>query len=1088
MGSPVTGIPQNGVQYNYNNVFGTTGTEFSQPNEYVIHRGTNNVITVNNLLPSTTYYISVFEYNGSGATTEYLNIPLTGSQQTVSAPTTQAHSVSFSNVIGNSVRISWANGNGENRFVLARKGAPVNATPVDLTEYSTSSEWGSGAHLNGDNQAVSKGTGNSVTLTKLEPNTQYHFAVFEFNGNNTPVYLVPGATGTVTTLAGPTQPANSINLSSKEGDRFTLTPSGGNGSRKLYVLKKGSPVTGTPVNGTIYNASTAFGSGDQLGAGEYVISNTIGSVTVTNLEPSSTYFVRIFEYDVDGSNNTFYLTSSSASASYSTATAPTQQVSAIYFQNVTGSSMTVRYTGGNGNYRMLILKEGSPVDAEPMDLTRYNGNANFGTGDEIGTGNFVIQGGVNGTNIAVQNLQPGKTYHVAMHEFQGNNYPVYARPAATASITIPNQPTAPSTGMYQNTIEGNSIRVNWISGDGTRRIVIAKKGSAVTARPLDGTVYSANLSFGQGNEIAPAEFVVYDGTSQNAQVENLEINSTYHFAVFEYNLSATGPDYLTTAFLQGSGSTLAAPTTQVSNINAIEIQPTQVKFGFTMGNGDARLFLMKKGSPVDADPVDLGTYNSSPTFGLGTEVGTGNFVVRKSAGQQDFTVSGLQSNSLYHVAAYEYVGSSGMVFLRPAATFSFTTTPAAGDITPTLPSTSGTFTIIEGNKLRLNWENGNGANRVVVVRQGSAVSSNPINGITYTANASFGTGSELGTGEYVVYNGHLSAITVTNLLPGQTYHFNVYEYNGTGTTTSYLVSHKLTASAATVSAPGMGGSSLVATNTTTGIKIDWTNGNGSSRMVVMREEAAVAAIPSDLTAYPANNTFGNGSQIAIGHYVVYSGSGNSVTVTGLAMNRTYHFSIFEFNGSEAPVYNTVNAISGSQLYTSTLPVKWAYFTAARENRNVKLKWGTWQEENTEYFVVERNTGAGYETVSIIPAAGNSTTPRDYSYIDVLNSNATYRIKQVDFDGHFSYSQVVMVQKDENSQTFSVFPNPATNQITIKFNSQAATLNIVDTKGSVLKTQRVENNQTIDISRLPGGVYHLILAQEGSKQSQLILKR
>src|SRR5690606_13848975 len=163
--SAVTGVPVNGTQYNSNALFGTAGTEFTAGGEYVVYRGTGNSITIQNLQPSTTYHVSIFEYNGQNASTEYLMVPLSGSITTASPPTTQAHSFVFSNIIGNSLRVTWTNGNGEGRLILARKGAPVNATPTDVVDYQANGMFGSGAVINGDNYVVYRNTGNNMTLT-----------------------------------------------------------------------------------------------------------------------------------------------------------------------------------------------------------------------------------------------------------------------------------------------------------------------------------------------------------------------------------------------------------------------------------------------------------------------------------------------------------------------------------------------------------------------------------------------------------------------------------------------------------------------------------------------------------------------------------------------------------------------------------------------------------------------------------------------------------------------------------------------------------------------------------------------------------
>ena len=85
---------------------------------------------------------------------------------------------------------------------------------------------------------------------------------------------------------------------------------------------------------------------------------------------------------------------------------------------------------------------------------------------------------------------------------------------------------------------------------------------------------------------------------------------------------------------------------------------------------------------------------------------------------------------------------------------------------------------------------GNG-NRIVVAKAGSAPSTDPSDGSSYTYNATYGTsGTALGDG-YVVYNGSSNTVTVTGLSPSTTYYFKIYEYNGTGTATKYLTSSYL---------------------------------------------------------------------------------------------------------------------------------------------------------------------------------------------------------------------------------------------------------------------------------------------------------
>lgn len=1091
-GSPISSLPLNGTEYTANAAYGTAGTEFAPGDGYVVFRGGNGGASVSqlvtNLQAATTYYVAVFEFNGSGVSTEYLMIGLTGNVTTKSAPTVQAAVTGFTAITGNKLTINWSNGNGERRLLIARKAAAVNATPVNLTDYSPSAIFGSGALLNGDNYVVYKGTGSSVTISGLDPNTVYHFALFEYNGNAGPVYLTPGAAGSQLTNSGPSQASGTISFSNMEGNRFTTSFSPGNGKYQLIIMRQGSPVTAVPVNGQSYTANTAFGAGQQIAPGEWVVNSVAADRTFTNLLPATTYYLRIYDFDMDAAGNTYYLTSSSSQNNGSTVSAPTVQASNISFENITGSSMNIRHVAGNGTFRLVVMKQGSPVDATPADLTKYSGNQVFGQGAQITPGNYVLTGGQNGTLLNVAGLTPGLTYHVAVFGFNGNNYPVYAISGATASITIPNEPTAAATNMIFSIQQGNAFRVQWTGGDGARRIVVARKNAAVTALPVDGVSYTASNVFGNGTEIAPGQFVIYDDINRVIDLQNLEIGTTYHVAVFEYNTSAAGPDYLSSTFLAGNQTTFSAPSVQTSGLSASGIQNTQATINFVAGNGGSRMLIMRAGSPVNVEPQDLVSYAYSSVYGV-NEIGTGNYVVLKTNAGNNAVVTGLSANTQYYVSAFELNGTTGPVYLRPGSSFSFTTT-GSGVTAPTTNAGAALFSLIDGNKFSFAWNNGNGSKRIVVMRQASPVSFVPVNGIDYTANAAFGTGTDLGSGQYVVFNGVQSSVAITNLLPSSNYYFAVYEYNGSGATATYLTAGALTANRSTATVPATGSTALNGTASNLTININWTSGPGDGRIVVMKEGSVVSGLPADLSKYPANTVFQNGSQIAAGEYVVYAGSGNNVTVTGLQANKTYYYSVFEYNGIDAPVYNTTNVAGTSTLVSTPLPLKWLYVNAAQTNAGIVLKWGTADEINTGLFMVERKTGNGdFVQFRKVLAQGN-TVQNDYSITDApgLNGIVYYRIKQVDKDGRFTYSIVVMVKTGEPQLRPKLYPVPAKEftNISLPNGMDKAEMKIYDMNGRMVKSKTVMNGETIALQGLQAGIYHVQILYKQNKYTERLM--
>lgn len=120
---------------------------------------------------------------------------------------------------------------------------------------------------------------------------------------------------------------------------------------------------------------------------------------------------------------------------------------------------------------------------------------------------------------------------------------------------------------------------------------------------------------------------------------------------------------------------------------------------------------------------------------------------------------------------------------------------------------------------------------------------------------------------------------------------------------SIVITYETPISAPTTQAQNITFSSV----TTSGMKIDWTNGNGSSRAVFVKEGSGSITNPVDGTTYTASSDWNlKGTQLgSSGYYCVYNGTGNSVTLTNLAANTAYYVQVFEYNGSgTTSKYNT----------------------------------------------------------------------------------------------------------------------------------------------------------------------------------------
>ncbi len=245
----------------------------------------------------------------------------------------------------------------------------------------------------------------------------------------------------------------------------------------------------------------------------------------------------------------------------------------------------------------------------------------------------------------------------------------------------------------------------------------------------------------------------------------------------------------------------------------------------------------------------------------------------------------------------------------------------AGCDAPEINASASSTSSILSTSATIQWTNGDGdAGRVVVLRQGSAVNTGPLGGTAYTANSTFGLGPLLGTSNYIVYNGNGSSTSVTGLLPSTTYYYEIYEYHSTGTCYQ-LDGH--TGNFTTAScAPVTNASNLTySAITNVGMTANWVRGSGTHVLVVARLTATARVFPVYNTTYTTNTVFGTGVGSAItgaGNFVVYNGTGTSVSVTGMANLTNYTFDVYEYNASPNCYWFTIPLTGANSTLDGTL--------------------------------------------------------------------------------------------------------------------------------------------------------------------------
>lgn len=198
-------------------------------------------------------------------------------------------------------------------------------------------------------------------------------------------------------------------------------------------------------------------------------------------------------------------------------------------------------------------------------------------------------------------------------------------------------------------------------------------------------------------------------------------------------------------------------------------------------------------------------------------------------------------------------------------------------------------------------------------------------------------------------------------------------------------------------------------------------------------------------------------------------------------------------------YSTVTSesvwLDNVKLYCDAiiLPVELTSFEATEKYPGTsQLVWTTATETNCLAFEIEKSTdGIVFSTIGTVK--GNGTTVQMHTYQfndDDFNFASYYRLKQIDIDGNYKYSDIIFLNAETSFQSqVLIYPNPASNLLYINNsgNKLFTAIAITDMYGKQMEftlTTSTPSQQVLDISKLPAGMYMLILYSGTKKESHV----
>ncbi|MEQ8926598.1 MAG: lamin tail domain-containing protein [Fulvivirga sp.] len=290
-------------------------------------------------------------------------------------------------------------------------------------------------------------------------------------------------------------------------------------------------------------------------------------------------------------------------------TAPSSQASTLMFASVTNNSMDLSWTGGDGDAGAIVLaKEGSAVDEDPVSGTTYIANSVFSTGEEIGTGNFVVYIG-DADAVSLTGLTQGTDYHFAVYEYNTTDV-CYLIPglignqSTTTSLDTDSDITAPVSQVAAGTVSsvanasGDAVNVFTFtitdsnSGDAQPTLVnsiVIERGANTTSADWSGVIEGAKLSDGTDItvtgvtinatditfDLAGNEYSVANNSSQEITLQIWLATSVTDQDVLEFEIPTNhsfGADASGSTFV----TTLSSAIT--SNLQTVEVEATDFSF------------------------------------------------------------------------------------------------------------------------------------------------------------------------------------------------------------------------------------------------------------------------------------------------------------------------------------------------------------------------------------------------------------------------------------------------------------------------------------------------------------------------------
>ncbi len=253
----------------------------------------------------------------------------------------------------------------------------------------------------------------------------------------------------------------------------------------------------------------------------------------------------------------------------------------------------------------------------------------------------------------------------------------------------------------------------------------------------------------------------------------------------------------------------------------------------------------------------------------------------------------------------------------------------------------------------------------------------------------------------------------------------------------------------------------------------------------------------DVLAVTGTATIGGSSELSLSfNYTPNVNQTYNIITGGTAVSGNFSGGNISTSGGGVQTVVVTNQTTFTRVEaTSVLPIELIYFKALLlDNENVELLWQTASEINNQGFEIEHSIDKRtWKVISFVVGEGTTFDKQSYSF---LHENPTtginyYRLKQMDYDGAFEYSNIVSIQLAVDSRQLAVRPNPVQNgEVTLTLpdsDFESGQIELFSSTGQRVLIQQISNSNTkLDVRTLPKGIYWLNALIDGKRTSEKII--